>query len=187
MASQWSAYRDFMVRNNVVTVAAAITFGQATLQLIKSFVADMLMPAVYLVCLAVKDALGGRQAAAALSGGAPVRAKAEAGAGAGAKAGAKAKAKAKAGAKADAGAKAKADASAALAAGTPAGFLATVLVHKELQLANFIAEAITYVLVLFTAYVLLNYLFRNYAREGRAPKESGDPVYPASSGSMYGE
>ena len=175
MASQWSAYRDFMVRNNVVTVAAAITFGQATLQLIKSFVADMLMPAVYLVCLAVKDALGGRQAAAALSGGAPVRAKAKAGAGA------------KAGADAKAGAKAKADASAALAAGTPAGFLATVLVHKELQLANFIAEAITYVLVLFTAYVLLNYLFRNYAREGRAPKESGDPVYPASSGSMYGE
>ncbi len=180
MASQWSGYRDFMVRNNVVTVAAAITFGQATLQLIKSFVADMLMPAVYLVCLAVKNALGDRHAAAATSGGAPGRGRAKA------EAEAKGKGKGKAEAKGKGGRPVR-------AAALEAGFLATVLVHKELQLANFIAEAITYVLVLFTAFILLNYLFHNYARPGGPGAQEGDAsvpvVYPASAGGtpMYGE
>lgn len=40
-------FKQFLVENNVLAIAAGIAFGQATLQLIKSFVGDIALPAVY--------------------------------------------------------------------------------------------------------------------------------------------
>lgn len=40
-------FKQFLVENNVLAIAAGIAFGQATLQLIKSFVGDVALPVVY--------------------------------------------------------------------------------------------------------------------------------------------
>jgi large-conductance mechanosensitive channel len=109
-----NGYADFLIANNVLVMAAGISFGQATLQLLKSFVADMLMPLIYMALVGIPGVAamqmggGGKKGAAA------------------------------------------------------SGFLATVLAHKELRFANFIAEVITYVLILLTAYLLITYVFKRY-------------------------
>ena len=169
-AMSWGSYSDFLIRNNVLTVAAGITFGQATLQLIKSFVADMLMPAVYLALLALKGAVAPHpNASRAQSGGGRARGMPRGrgrgrgrGTGTGTGTGTKA-------ATVDGG-----------------GFLSSVLVHKELQFANFIAEVISYILVLLTAYLLINYLHHYMtSQEGRGslpPPPSVEAQAPVDGG-----
>ena len=44
-------FKRFLVDNNVLAIAAGLAFGQATLQLIKSFVADVVLPLVYTVAV----------------------------------------------------------------------------------------------------------------------------------------
>lgn len=42
-------FKDFLIRNGIVTTAAAITIGIASATFIKGFVADIMMPAFYFV------------------------------------------------------------------------------------------------------------------------------------------
>ena len=146
----FAGYRDFLISNNVLTTAAGISFGQATLQLIKSFVADMLMPLIYMAFLGL--------------GGMATKASVWRGSGGG-------KGKGKGKGKGEAGTAAT------------AGFLTSVLVHKELRFANFIAEVITYVLILLTAYILITYVFRRYVGKAATSANTSAPAAPKDTGS----
>jgi large-conductance mechanosensitive channel len=42
-------FKDFLIRNGIVTTAAAITIGIASATFIKAFVSDILMPAFYFI------------------------------------------------------------------------------------------------------------------------------------------
>lgn len=44
-----SNFKDFLVKNGIVSTAASITIGFATATFIKSFVADVIMPLIFLV------------------------------------------------------------------------------------------------------------------------------------------
>lgn len=48
MPISFNDFKQFLVANNVLAIAAGLAFGQATLQLIKSFVADIMLPSAYL-------------------------------------------------------------------------------------------------------------------------------------------
>ncbi len=136
-----SEYKDFLLENKVLTTAAGITFGQASLQLIKSFVADLVLPFIYMLISSI-TALVGKGYSNTLSsqrGGGKV---------------------------------------AAVAVPKP-GFLAKVLVHKEIMFANFLAEVVTYILMLISAYFFITYLFRSYFLNN-ATKPSAPPAGSAA-------
>jgi large-conductance mechanosensitive channel len=57
MLITFDEFKHFLVANNVLAIAAGIAFGQATLQMIRSFVADVMLPLVYLAVLAAYRAL----------------------------------------------------------------------------------------------------------------------------------
>jgi large-conductance mechanosensitive channel len=44
-----SSFKDFIVKNGVVSTAASITIGFATATFVKSFVADVIMPVIFLI------------------------------------------------------------------------------------------------------------------------------------------
>lgn len=166
-----SGYRDFLISNNVLTTAAGISFGQATLQLIKSFVADMLMPVIYMACLSIK---GLASKATSWNGG-----------GGGGGGGGKGRNKNNHKSHHHPPKTGEGDGTAAAAA---TGFLTTVLVHKELRFANFIAEVITYILILLTAYIFITYVFRRYVAKpapapAPAPAAAAKPPGPTDSSS----
>ena len=46
-------FKQFLVANNVLAIAAGIAFGQATLQLIRSFVGDIALPSLYASVMAL--------------------------------------------------------------------------------------------------------------------------------------
>ena len=134
-------YKAFLIENHVLTTAAGITFGQASLQLIKSFVADLMLPLVYMLCSVVVRVVNvTRGATVVVVGG-------------GGRKGARTP-----------------PVLLVPATATPVsggGFLAKVLLQKELKFSNFIAELITFTLVIVTAYLFITYLFRSYILQNR--------------------
>lgn len=96
------AFKRFLVDNNVLQVAAAMTFGVATVAFIKAFVGDFFLPIVYLILTRMLQ----------------VRSK----------------------------------------------ILDSLLRNKELHFSNFAAELITYILILVTGFMLIQYVFRRYLR-----------------------
>lgn len=130
-----SSYGNFLAANNVLTTAAGITFGQATLQFLKSFVADLVMPLIYMACLRVakqQQQMGG-------------------------------------------GGKAR----------HPTSFLSSVLVRRDMQFANFIAELITYVFILAMAYVLISQLRQLFGPGSSSPQqEQKQAGWTAAAGSL---
>jgi large-conductance mechanosensitive channel len=95
-----SDFKQFLVDNNVLQVASAMTFGLATVAFIKAFVADFLMPLAYLLLTRLLR----------------VR----------------------------------------------SGLLDVLLRNKEVQFANFAAELVSYVMILVSCFLLIQYVFRRY-------------------------
>ena len=140
--SSLADYKAFLIENNVLTTAAGITFGQASFQLIKSFVADLMLPLIYMLASAISIAVGRISGGIAFSS--------------------------------PAGMVGGGQAVAGTAAGG-GGFLSKVLLQKELKFSNFLAECITYLLVLLTAYMLINSLFRTYLLQKKSGTAAGTP------------
>ena len=92
------AFKAFLQNNNVIPTASAMTFGVATVAFVKAFVADCLLPLVYLsISMVTRRKLR---------------------------------------------------------------FLDKLMVNKELRFSNFVAEFITYIAILASCFLLLNYVFK---------------------------
>ena len=94
-------FKAYLVDNNVLQVASAMTFGVATVAFVKAFVADFMLPLIYMVITKLFRLRSSK-------------------------------------------------------------VLDTLLRNKEMQFSNFGAELVTYVMILISCFLLIQYVFRRY-------------------------
>jgi large-conductance mechanosensitive channel len=101
-------FKGFILKNNVLLVASAMTFGQATVALVKAFVADFMLPIVYMAAAFVTSRFGGN---------------------------------------------------------TDGAFFTRMLANKEFRFENFVAEIITFVLIIGVVFAFITYVMRKLVPE----------------------
>jgi large-conductance mechanosensitive channel len=94
-------FKTYLVDNNVLQVASAMTFGVATVAFVKAFVADFMLPLIYMVITRMFRLRS-------------------------------------------------------------SNVLDALLRNKEMQFSNFAAELVTYVMILISCFLLIQYVFRRY-------------------------
>lgn len=116
-----SSFKDFMVKNGIVATAASITIGFATATFVKSFVADVVMPLIFLLIV------GGASRISKDTG----------------------------------------------------NFFSRFLASKEFRFTNFISEIVTWVLIIVSAYLVLE-MVRRYLADSAAvaPAVQSNPFAP---------
>lgn len=106
MDSIASSFKQFIIENGIISVSAGITVGFATATFVKSFVADVVMPLIFMVLVNVV----GRVNSGASS------------------------------------------------------FMSKFLAAKEFRFVNFVSELLTWILIIFAAYLILQLIVVKYLR-----------------------
>lgn len=118
-----TSFSDFMIKNGIITTAAAITVGFATVTFIKSFVIDMVLPLIFLIVV------GGSSKISKSAG----------------------------------------------------DFFSQFLQSKDFRFTNFVAEAITYILIIIASYLVLEYVVNRTIQRGwKLPNITMSEMIPES-------
>ena len=102
MSDGTSSFRDFITQNGIISTTAGITIGFATASFVKSFVADIIMPIIFLILVKATGKVSS----------------------------------------------------------TTSGFFAKFLSNKEFLFTNFVSELITWVVIVLTAWLVLDLVYR---------------------------